>query len=277
MTDTGTGLGNHLFFYTIVSYVASLTGRRPCIYTKSTNTLLDKVFDVDIERIDIKTLACPLYNFTQQKFGIYDIRVQSLIYRNDNESLLLKGFFQSWKYVTPIAHQLRQQLRFRREIVEFVAEFMSKSVPPGWHMVTFVRVGIHVRRGDFLTARARLRGFTVASELYLQRAMRYFVQRFSRVQFIVASNDIQWCQKHVKFNNSNVNLTFSTGHSNGQDLALLANCDHVVMTTGTYSWWAAWFAHGNTVYYSNYPKRGSWLSTQMRNNDYYLPEWLGFT
>ena len=95
MTDTGTGLGNHLFFYTIVSYVASLTGRRPCIYTKSTNTLLDKVFDVDIERIDIKTLACPLYNFTQQKFGIYDIRVQSLIYRKDNESLLLKGFFQS--------------------------------------------------------------------------------------------------------------------------------------------------------------------------------------
>jgi len=31
--DTGNGLGNHLFYYSAVVYVASLTGRRACIST----------------------------------------------------------------------------------------------------------------------------------------------------------------------------------------------------------------------------------------------------
>ena len=257
-------------------YVASLTGRRPCIWTKSTNTLLDTVFAIDIERIEVNTLACPLYVFTPQKVGVYDRRVESLVNRSNNESLLLKGPFQSWKYAEPIAHQLRQQLKFHRELVEFVRKFLlTNSIPPGWHSYTFVRVGMHVRRGDFLGKWARAKGFTVADEPYLQRAIEHFVRRFSRVQFIVVSNDIAWCKQHVKFDNVNVNITFSVGHNTGQDLALLASCNHTVMTTGTYSWWAAWLANGITVYYANYPRRGSWLSSQTNNNDYYHPEWVG--
>jgi len=105
--------------------------------------------------------------------------------------------------------------------------------------------------------------------------MTHFVRLFPRVQFLVASNDIRWCQQHVKFNSSGVNVTFSVGHSAGQDLALLASCNHTVMTTGTYSWWAAWLANGITVYYANYPRRGSWLSTKIDKNDYYHPDWIG--
>ena len=272
---TGNRLGNHLFYYSVVMYVASLTGRRPCIWTQSTKTLLDRVFDVDIERVDINILECPLHIFTQKSFGVYDRRVESLVSRSDNESLLLKGPFQSWKYAAPIADQLRQQLKFHHDLVEFVTEFFTNSVPPGWHRLAFVRVGIHVRRGDFVSKWARSQGFTVADERYLQRAMSYFVRRFLRVQFIVASDDIRWCQKYVKFDSRSVNVTFSVGHSAGQDLALLASCDHTIMTTGTFSWWAAWFANGITVYYANYPRRGSRLSYQMHNSDYYHPEWLG--
>jgi len=272
---TGNRLGNHLFYYSGVMYVASLTGRRPCIWTKSTNTLLNSVFDVDIERVDIKTLACPLYKFTQRKVGVYDRRVEALVNRSHNESLSLKGAFQSWKYIEPIAERLRQQLTFRRKLMEFVAKFWNNSVPPGWNGLQFVRVGVHVRRGDFLGGWARSRGFTVANERYLQRAIGYFVRRFRRVQFVVTSDDIRWCQKHMEFNSSSVNVTFSVGHNTGQDLALLASCDHIVMTTGTYSWWAAWLANGITVYYANYPKRGSWLRIQMDDDDYYHPNWIG--
>ena len=64
------------------------------------------------------------------------------------------------------------------------------------------------------------------------------------------------------FNKTNVNITFSVQHSAGQDLALLASCDHTVMATGTFSWWAAWLANGTTVYYANFPRRGSWHERQ---------------
>ena len=107
-----------------------------------TRRCLDRVFNVDIERVDINALACPLYRFTQRKVGVYDRSVESLVDRAENESLLLKGPFQSWKYVQPVAGQLRRQLTLRRELVEFVAQFWADSVPPGWNWWKFLSAGV---------------------------------------------------------------------------------------------------------------------------------------
>jgi len=267
------GLGNYLFFYSAIVYVASITGRRPCISRRSRSTPLDAVFDHGLVQMDKKTRVCPQHKFTEKKFGVYDRRIASLVNTTRDKLLMLHGYFQSWKYVQPVAGRLRDQLRFHREVKEFASKFLYKSVPLGWKGLKFVRVGVHVRRGDFLL-RGPL-GFTVADEHYLQRAMSIFIQRFRRVQFVVASDDIRWCQNHIKSNSSNVNITFSVGHSAGDDQALLASCDHTVMTTGTFSWWAAWLANGITVYYADYPKRGSRLRGGMQLEDYYHPTWTG--
>ena len=140
---TGNGLGNHLFYYSAVMYVAWLTGRRPCIWTNSTMTLLDRVFNVAIQHVDVTTLTCPLYRFTQHKVGVFDQRVESLVGRSCNESLLLRGPFQSWKYIEPVSEQLRHHLAFRRKLVEFVAEFLANSIPPGWNGLEFVSVEVY--------------------------------------------------------------------------------------------------------------------------------------
>jgi len=131
-------------------YVAWQTGRRPCILSKSRHVLLNRVFDVDIPLLDIKTFGCPIYKFNHRCCGVYDKRMRELVNINKNTSLELHGFFQTWKYAEPIAIQLRQQLKFKKEITEFVANFLSTRVPLGWSNLEFVRVGIHVRRGDFL-------------------------------------------------------------------------------------------------------------------------------
>jgi len=65
------------------------------------------------------------------------------------------------------------------------------------------------------------------------------------------------------------------GQSAGEDLALLASCDHTVITTGTFGWWAAWLANGITVYYANHPRHGSQLSSMIHHDDYYPPQWIG--
>ena len=274
-------LGNYMFYYAGVLYVSWRTGRRPCIWKSRgfAHRHLDEVFDLDIEYIDHSKLRCPLHVFNQRGIFTYDKRVESLISVSENKSLLIHGAFQSWRYTYLIATQLRLKLRFRREIMEFAVDFLHMNVPAGWNTHTFVRVGVHVRRGDFLEAWPRKYGFVVADEQYLQRAMNYFVERYQRVQFIVASDDMPWCQKHIKpvmLNKTDINITFSVNHNAGQDLALLANCDHTVMTTGTYSWWAAFLANGTTVYYSNSVRRGSRLAADGHNSDYYHPDWIGF-
>ena len=271
----GVGLGNHLFYYAAVMYVASITGRRPFLLTSGKT--LDKAFDLDILREDISK-QCPFKPFNHRYIYRYDDSVTYLNKVSPNVTVRLDGYFFSWKYVSPIEDQLRCKLRLRPELTDFVEKFQTSNVPRGWDASALVRVGVHVRRGDFLSKWAVSIGLTVASKQYLSKAMTYFVERYPLVQFIVASNDIAWCQNNIKpssFDLERVNVTFSKGHSTEQDFALLAGCDNMIMTTGTYGWWASWLANGTTVYYSKFVRRGYDVWRWSRAADHFLPTWIG--
>jgi len=275
---TTSGLGNHLFFYVAPMYVAWLTGRKPLILTPK-RTKLDRAFNLTIAH-QKGNRQCPVRYFRHRYVYAYDDRVKDLLNVAANVSIQLAGAFFSWKYIQPIEDQLRSQLRFHRELAYFAKKFLSENVPHGWNDSAFVHVGVHVRRGDYLGRLGVGMGVLVASKQYLNRSMTYFVERFTRVQFVVASNDITWCQMNIKqssFNQKRVNITFSIGHSAAQDLALLASCDHSIMSTGTYSWWAAWFANGTTIYYKNFARRGSNVYRRSLAADIFLPTWIGMT
>jgi len=182
-----------------------------------------------------------------------------------------------FRYTDPIADALRHELKFRRELRQFSTGFLAANIPPGWSRASFVRVAVHIRRGDFLQRRKIRKGFTTATPRYLRRATGYFVERFARVQFVVASNDIPWCRLHLRSlfpDPDRVNVTFSEGHSAGEDLALLTSCNHAVISTGTYGWWAAWLIDGMTVYYADFPRKGSSLGIRSRVKDYYPSSWI---
>ena len=273
---TGNGLGNHLFYYAGTMYVAWLTGRKPLILS-SKSTKLDQAFDLNIARKDTNK-PCPVTRFIHQYVYAFNANITDLTRVEANVSIQVTGSFCSWKYTQPIENQLRHKLRFHQELTAFVEKFLSDNVPRGWNTSTFVRVGVHVRRGDFLSNWAIDAGFTVASREYLNHSMTYFVERYPLVQFIVASNDIGWCRTNIKmssFNQEKVKITFSVGHSTVQDIALLAGCDHSIMTTGTYSWWASWLAGGTTIYYKRFPRLGSRLWRWSRADDFFPPTWIG--
>jgi len=258
-------------------YTAWLTGRKPRILSSSKRAVLDKAFDLDIER-QLDNKNCPVKTFNTNVVYGYNERIELLRNVKPNVSVLLLGNLFSWKYTQPIEDQLRRKLQFRRQLTEFAETFLSANVPRGWNVSTFVRVGVHVRRGDFLTDRAVRKGFTVASAEYLKEAMTYFVKGYAQVQFVVTSIDSDWCRNNINpssFDQTRVNITFSVGHSAEEDLSLLAKCDHVVMTTGTFGWWAAWFANGTTVYYKEYTKHQSRMWRRSRAADYFPPTWIG--
>ena len=67
--------------------------------------------------------------------------------------------------------------------------------------------------------------------------MRYFVERYGRVQFIVASDDLKWARENITapagLPSDVVNVTYVPGgQSPGQDMAILAQCDHTIMSIG---------------------------------------------
>jgi len=163
--------------------------------------------------------------------------------------------------------------------------------PSDWSRQNFVRVAIHVRRGDVLNKAFSEHGFSVPNSSYFLRAMDYFTSKYERVQFIAVSSDTNWMKKHIVYrqtenktalfqiiNNSSsirqVNVAYAVNHTAGQDMAIMTSCDHVIMSTGTFGWWAAWLANGTTIYYRKWPKNGSKLFKLFSRVDFYPPEWI---
>lgn len=77
------------------------------------------------------------------------------------------------------------------------------------------------------------------------------------------------------FKKPEISYVFSEGHSAGVDMAIIAACDSVVISTGSFGWWAAWLANRTTtVYYSNWPRPGSGLAKFFVNQRYFPERWI---
>ena len=185
------GLGNQLFIFAATVYAAELSGRLPAIQTSSATIGLDDVFRLDgIERhVDL----CPCHRFQEARALSYDRHIEN-VGRADNvdtwnASIILVGFFQSWKYHRSVDAQLRRYFTFIPDVQRFVDAFCAQIAPPKWRKVRFVRVGVHVRRGNVVFADLAQFGYSTPNATYFRNAMQYFVERHDRVQFVVCSND----------------------------------------------------------------------------------------
>jgi len=130
---------------------------------------------------------------------------------------------------------------------------------------SFLRIGVHVRANDMLRPTRRDFGFTVHGTSYFSQAANYLIENLSAaVQFIVTSDSPDWTKKYIALetvfrNRSNTSVVYSEGGTTGFDTALLASCDALILSTGTYGWWAPWLgedANKPTVYYRYWPRPG---------------------
>lgn len=70
--------------------------------------------------------------------------------------------------------------------------------------------------------------------------------------------------------------TFSESHSPGQDMALVAACENVIISVGTFGWWGAFLRenkHGTVIYYSD-----KWETNNEESHiheDFYPSDWIG--
>jgi len=123
-------------------------------------------------------------------------------------------------------------------------------------------------------------GHTVAGQsYYIKAATRLTANLSIPVQYIVATDNLPWTKESIALdevfrNRSDVSVVYSEGKDPGFDMALLAACDAVIQSTGSYSWWAAWLANKTTTYYGYFPRPGSPLDTKCNRQDYFPPHWI---
>ena len=124
-------------------------------------------------------------------------------------------------------------------------------------------IGVHVRRTDYGAAVKRMYNGTLVGERYLRRALELCRRRYRRPAFVVSSDDLPWVRRRLR--GPDLVIAGSSGAgSAGRDLALLAQCNHTVMTHGTFGFWAAYLARGDVIVPTGFGARDSYLSVSMR-------------
>ncbi len=211
------GLGNQLFMISHVFAYAKKHHLNYCVETKVTNP---HIYDKD--EYHLSAYRFPGINYCSGQNNLQEYKENGFRYQEiptlDNISFV--GFWQSWKYFDEYRKELLNALDFPYTKNEGV-------------------VSIHVRRGDYLHYQNHHPVITIE---YLNRAIYFFMQR-GYFKFRVFSDDLKWCKENIPA--QNIELEFSEGQEEIQDLVDASCCEHSIGSNSSYSWW---------IYYLNQNK-----------------------
>ena len=185
-------------------------------------------------------------------------------------------YLQSWKYFEGMEDMIRQQLRFKDSIKSKSANKLStcRRTYQSKYNASAVLVGIHVRRADVTIRKSLNDGYLSAPSEYFERAMRYYQDRFKHVVFVIASDDHTWCRSTFKVQLNNVSACLPSSGDPAEDMSMLAQCDHTIVSVGSFGWWAAFLANGQVVYYKDWPRKGSPVDVRTKKEDLFPPHWV---
>lgn len=284
-------LGNVMFTFAAAIGIARRNHLRPVFDHR---TILVEAFEIDplylTQDISNALSGGPVRSFHEygRRGGSYD-RSTAQLFPNSTSThhVFLLGYFQSWRYFDNVENDVRQNFAFVDKIANSAMRFLRSSVPSEWqhHRDGIVYVGIHVRRGDMTVARYVDYGYTVPPAEYFTKAISLLIERLNDdnglFQFVVCSDDIAWSRNNIHLPSSlqhsnSANIVFSDSWWQSQlfDLAVLSQCNHTIMSVGSFGWWAAWLANGTTIYYDNWPRPNSMLEYQVEKHDYFPPHWI---
>jgi len=99
-------------------------------------------------------------------------------------------------------------------------------------------VGIHIRRGDFVTL-----GWTLPIEYY-KHACEAMLEKCPEAHFFVFTDDSDWCRTHMEELGLNLApqttvITGNTKPNNFRDMQLLSMCQGIIMSTSSFCYLAA--------------------------------------
>ncbi|ELT90231.1 hypothetical protein CAPTEDRAFT_65241, partial [Capitella teleta] len=256
-------LGNMLFCYASMLGIAA---RNNMTAVMPESSRLVSVFKIQTDLTPDLRVTLGMYK-AHEEYGrrgsAYDFSTRNLPKVNTK----LLGYYQSWKYLEGADAIVRENLKFRDAYLNAAESFLEAHPPAS---ADYTRVGIHVRRGDMLQDYYQRFGYVVPGAEYFAAAMEYFHKKFSHIQFVVCSDDISWVEANVK----GEHVVYSRSRSDVVDLAILSLCDHMIVSVGSFGWWAAYLANGITVYYKDWPKEYSMLEYNVDKKAYFPPQWI---
>jgi galactoside 2-L-fucosyltransferase 1/2 len=183
------------------------------------------------------------------------------------KNLRISAFLQVYEYFESVVEEVLKEFVFKDSVLEEASRILTRlPIKPN---VTLI--GVHARRGDFLSKRNIENGYIVPEKSYFFNAFNFMKRKYpkNRIRFLVASDDLKWCRKNLK----TPGVSILPRASPGVHMAILAKSSHVIMSSGTYGWWAGFMAGGDVVYFKGIFPKGSYFGDKFNATIYYPPWW----
>jgi hypothetical protein len=218
LLNKGGRIGNQMFQYANLLGIKALKGYDIVLSKEHMNSsMIQHTFDLseytaeDEENLKFNSTVC-------ESSHCFDSKILEV---KDNTNL--RGYFQTEKYFKHCSDLIRREFTFKNDTIKEVENFLQPYLDR-------TLVSIHIRRTDYL----------VYTHIHEKCGLLYYNQAIKildtpNTQFIVVSDDIEWCKKNLNISN----VVFSHG-SYDFDLCIQSRCEHHIISNSTFSWWGAW-------------------------------------
>lgn len=231
-------LGNQMWEYAAVRAISHLTGLQPYVPRCLQNSL-ERVF---------RTLSLP--TLEEINHCVVDLPrvVDSLTqWTCPEQSVILPYYPFMTEWVLHALPEVIAEFTFKEALLRWsrsiLREARIKTKVPGG-----IFVGVHVRRREYGSHLKSVFNASEATPLFYLKAMQYFNEKYGNVIFVVASDDLLWC--NIIF--ADIPNVYITDENPPEvDLAVLASCNHSIFDYGTFGVWGALLSRGETVYFNN--------------------------
>jgi hypothetical protein len=146
-------------------------------------------------------------------------------------------FYEEWFQYNPIPYSSGLEIIGLSYSEKYFPNHRDRLIETfGLQIKPIDKVSIHVRRGDF--AKPEYEVCYILPIEYYQQVISKFRDD---TEFIVISDDIEWCKAVFPVIFPDSNFTYSEGNTDLDDLLLMASCEHNIIANSSFSWWSSYF------------------------------------
>jgi len=193
----------------------------------------------------------------------FDKSIIDIIVANSEIPYLLNGYFQSHLYF----HHHREKLLEVFAPNNATLQYIKNKYPILFSNSDTVFVHVRQKYGGTILYRPN----------YFYKAANLISTRLKNPQFLIFSDDVEWCKNNVLIPNA----IYVEGNPDYVDLWAMSLCKHGILSHSTLSWWGAYLNQNpnKIVYYPEDALRIWWGRCHAkpvhtyRKEIHYLPEW----
>lgn len=233
-------LGNVMGEYATLLALGRIYGTTLRLHPSMQSQLINSFPNITIEPLPgsfNRSEWIPIGFLTFINHGRYEAAASGIL---GAERFLLTGYPFEIQLFNTFRQDIIKEFTFSKALQDQVQDFWVKNN----RSYSEVIVGFHVRRTDYVNFIKMFQAI-LPEHAYYQRATTYYKNKFPKVRFVVASDEMDYAKKTFA-NYSDV--LFTPGSPRELDMAILASSNHSIMTVGSFGFWCSYLSGGEVVY-----------------------------